>query len=108
MQAGTLVLADLAQGNSSQTDRAQGSIIDQKYQVLGLLGKGGMGAVYLARHLMLDKEMALKTFSSANLTEEARLRFQREAQAIGKYFSRLQSGSTSLRPRYHCSGSSKY
>lgn len=61
-----------------------GTIVDSKYKIVQLLGAGGMGTVYLARHLMLDKDVALKTFKSANLTHEERLRFQREAQAIAK------------------------
>jgi len=61
-----------------------GQVIDQKYKVLALLGRGGMGAVYLAHHLQLNKDMALKTFATANLNEEIRQRFKREAQALGK------------------------
>lgn len=61
-----------------------GSIIDKKYEVLRLLGEGGMGAVYRVRHLMLNKDMALKTFRQASLTREICLRFQREAQAIAR------------------------
>jgi serine/threonine protein kinase len=61
-----------------------GTIVDSKYKILKLLGAGGMGSVYLAKHLMLDKEVALKTFKSTNLTQEEKLRFQREAQAIAK------------------------
>jgi serine/threonine protein kinase len=60
------------------------TVIDNKYQIIGLLGVGGMGAVYHARHLLLNKEMALKTFRSESLTQEELLRFQREAQAIAK------------------------
>lgn len=61
-----------------------GQVVDQKYKVLALLGRGGMGAVYLAHHLQLNKDMALKTFATANLSEETRQRFKREAQALGK------------------------
>jgi serine/threonine protein kinase len=43
-----------------------------------------MGSIYLAKHIMLDKTVALKTFKSYNLSQEAKLRFQREAQAIAK------------------------
>ncbi|MFA7341342.1 MAG: protein kinase [Candidatus Obscuribacterales bacterium] len=61
-----------------------GRIVDQKYKVLALLGRGGMGAVYLAHHLRLDKDVALKTFTTTNLSDETKQRFKREAQALGK------------------------
>ena len=61
-----------------------GEIIDSKYKILGLLGEGGMGAVYRAHHLSLNKEVALKTFRTPNLTKDSWQRFQREAQAIGR------------------------
>jgi serine/threonine protein kinase len=61
-----------------------GEIIDAKYKILGLLGEGGMGAVYKAHHLSLNKEVALKTFRTPNLSPDSWNRFQREAQAIGR------------------------
>ncbi len=68
---------------NSQVDLV-GQIIDQKYKVLALLGRGGMGAVYLAHHLTLDKDVALKTFATTSLSDEMKHRFKREAQALGK------------------------
>ncbi|HNG74283.1 MAG TPA: serine/threonine-protein kinase [Candidatus Obscuribacter sp.] len=61
-----------------------GTVIDGKFRVLSLLGEGGMGAVYRVQHLMLGKDVALKTFSRSALTEENFLRFQREARALAK------------------------
>jgi len=61
-----------------------GDTIDGKYGLVAQLGSGGMGTVYLVRHLLLDKQMALKTFSSANLSPLTWHRFQREARAIAK------------------------
>ena len=83
IQGGTVVIADLA-GGQNEIKRVPQTVIDKKYQILGMLGEGGMGAVFKAHHMMLNKDVALKTFRSADLTDEARLRFQREAQAIAK------------------------
>ncbi len=59
-------------------------IVDKKFRVISLLGKGGMGEVYLARHLLLDKDVALKIFGAGSASNEGVLRFQREAQSIAK------------------------
>ncbi len=88
VQDGTVVVALLSASRPDQLEILPGSIVDSKYQIISLLGRGGMGAVFKAHHLGLDKDVALKTFSTSQLTEEARLRFQREAQAIGKLLHR--------------------
>ncbi|HUR97197.1 MAG TPA: serine/threonine-protein kinase, partial [Pyrinomonadaceae bacterium] len=53
------------------------------YEIIGLLGKGGMGEVYLACDRILNRNIALK-FLPFDYTQDAtRLqRFQREAQAV--------------------------
>jgi serine/threonine protein kinase len=61
-----------------------GSIVDSKYKIVGLIGQGGMGAIYKVHHVLLQKEMALKTFRSHGLSQDSWQRFQREAQAIAK------------------------
>jgi serine/threonine-protein kinase len=71
-------------GSTPDSLHSNNSIIDQKYKIIGLLGEGGMGAVYKAHHLMLNKDVALKTFRSPNLTDDTWQRFQREAQAIAR------------------------
>ncbi|TAJ03452.1 MAG: serine/threonine protein kinase [Planctomycetota bacterium] len=55
------------------------------YEVLALIGEGGMGAVYRARQTKLDRTVALKLLSP-ELTRDAavRERFAREAQALAK------------------------
>ncbi|CAN5523412.1 hypothetical protein BH11CYA1_BH11CYA1_03530 [soil metagenome] len=69
---------------ASYGESYDGKIIDEKYKILALLGQGGMGAVYLAHHIQLNKDVALKTFHERNLTDDNRQRFQREAQSIGR------------------------
>jgi serine/threonine-protein kinase len=61
---------------------ALGLIIAGKYRLERPLASGGMGSVWVARHLELDIEIAIK-FMGADLasTSEGRVRFQREAKA---------------------------
>ena len=52
-----------------------------RFQVLRILGKGGMGTVYLARDSRLERPVALKVLHSEELaTDERRARFLREAR----------------------------
>jgi serine/threonine-protein kinase len=54
----------------------------ERYFVVGKLGEGGMGAVYLAWQEPLGREVALKLISGLELTNEVKARFEREARAI--------------------------
>ncbi|HET9989818.1 MAG TPA: serine/threonine-protein kinase [Kofleriaceae bacterium] len=54
-----------------------------RYELLGLLGKGGMGEVHRARHVGLCKEVAIKVLAP-NLPEQFQVRFEREARAIAR------------------------
>src|SRR5262245_17320564 len=53
------------------------------YEVEDVLGRGGMGIVFRARHLRLNRSVALKmTLADAYAEPHQRARFQREAEAV--------------------------
>jgi hypothetical protein len=60
-------------------------VVDQKYRIERLLGRGGMGSVYRARDMRLDRLVALKVVRPELLDDgEARRRFKREAQIVAR------------------------
>ena len=53
------------------------------YQILSLLGEGGMGAVYRARDTKLDRDVAIKVLLPTVADDPERLaRFEREAKTL--------------------------
>src|SRR5450755_1808791 len=62
-----------------------GQVLDGKYRIVRLIGKGGMGAVYEATHLLIDRRVAVKELhADAAAAEHAATRFEREARAAGR------------------------
>src|SRR6185503_2064376 len=69
----------------SEADPYIGQVLDEKYQLERLLGRGGMGAVYLATHLGTERYVALKLITPQFMrNEEFVARFKREARAAGR------------------------
>src|SRR5881394_4570255 len=63
-----------------------GNALDGQYQIEALLGKGGMGAVYLARHILLGDRVAIKVLPPEMRTNAEWLRrFRREGQAARRF-----------------------
>jgi serine/threonine-protein kinase len=71
-------------GTSLRTDEAEGdligSVIADRYLVNKLLGEGGMGRVYLARHVRLPQQAAIKVLHPDMVKDAGAVaRFNREA-----------------------------
>ncbi len=62
-----------------------GTILDGRYRILGRLGAGGMGEVYLGEHLVLGRQEAIKILKAKLAKDERHLaRFRREARATNR------------------------
>jgi hypothetical protein len=58
--------------------------LEHQYRIVRLLGRGGMGSVYLARDLTLEREVAIKVINAADDSREIYDRFRREAKTAAK------------------------
>jgi serine/threonine protein kinase len=68
-----------------QSDPLIGKVFDAKYRLEELIGEGGMGSVYKATHLLIDRPVSVKVMHPRLVEDEAaRIRFQREAKAAGR------------------------
>jgi len=66
-----------------EVDPLVGEIFDGRYRVDSLLGEGGLGRVYRARHLKLDRPVALKVLlEELRELTNVRQRFEREAKTL--------------------------
>ena len=60
-----------------------GTLLNDRYQILSLLGVGGMGVVYRANDTLIKREVAIKITLNSYLGTEGRAQLMKEAQAAG-------------------------
>ena len=82
---GTPLQADATIAAYIPTDPLVGRVLDDKYRLDERLGEGGMGTVYRATHLLIDRPVAVKVLNQRFVEDEAaQARFRREARAAGR------------------------
>jgi serine/threonine-protein kinase len=71
--------------NSSRSAIDIGTIIDDKYRIEALIGRGGMGSVFLASHARLPgKKVAIKVLHTGAEDADVVARFRREAEIAAR------------------------
>src|SRR5512136_973666 len=61
-----------------------GTLLNDRYRLDAELGHGGMGTVYRAHDMLLDRNTAVKVVSSQSLGAEGRARLLHEAKAVAR------------------------
>ena len=62
-----------------------GFILEDRYQIVELIGTGGWGKVYKAKHVTLDMDLAVKIVHQHHLQDEQSIkRFEQEAQLLSR------------------------
>ncbi|HEY9401395.1 MAG TPA: serine/threonine-protein kinase [Pyrinomonadaceae bacterium] len=82
---GATLRADSTVAAPALSDPLAGRVLDEKYRLDSRLGEGGMGTVYRATHLLIDRPVAVKVLHQRFVEDEAaQERFRREARAAGR------------------------
>jgi serine/threonine-protein kinase len=81
----TPLQADATIAGEAPGDPLIGKTLNEKYRIEERLGIGGMGTVYRARHMLIDRPVAIKVLNQRFVEDDAaRTRFEREAKAAGR------------------------
>ena len=77
-----LALAGIRRVDLNATELGAGALLDNRYEVLALIGEGGFGRVYAARDQLRGREVAIKVLALAygGGGDQAIARFVREAE----------------------------
>jgi serine/threonine protein kinase len=68
-----------------QTDPYVGTVLANVYEIHSIIGHGGMGVVYKARHAMMDRIVAIKMLKAQLITDSMSVkRFQQEVKASSR------------------------
>jgi serine/threonine protein kinase len=62
-----------------------GDLVGGSYELTELVGRGGMGFVFCARHNMIQRRYALKMLDTEQSDEISRRRFEIEGRAIANF-----------------------
>jgi hypothetical protein len=80
--------AALSASPALPADPLIGKVLADRYRILELIGRGGMGSVYKVQHTRIGKLLAMKILSGeTSQGPEVARRFRREAQAVSKLAS---------------------
>ena len=75
----------VAAGGSGASAISVGTIVDGKYRVDAMIGRGGMGAVFRAWDVRLERAVAIKVVRADLIADpDSRMRFRRESQIVAR------------------------
>lgn len=61
-----------------------GDVVGDSYRLLNLIGQGGMGVVYRAKHIIIDQDYALKLLAPGQINDQTWRRFEVEGRALAR------------------------
>lgn len=71
--------------SARKRDFEVGDMVAERYQIVSVIGEGGMGLVFKAKHILMNRFVALKIIKSDLISNQTLMqRFHQEAQAVSK------------------------